>query len=144
MLEARHVAVFSPRLQAEWRAHVKRGSAGRKWWLRMAERRLTEQLPEEPDLAWIDELIAEHLPKPEREGASKDAHLIASATLADGRIVSCDERARRKFARLAAHADPVGQIHWANAKAPQTPAWLLERAPKRENMMLRARSHEAT
>ena len=57
---ARHVAVFAPSLWAEWQKHVRRGSSGRRWLIRMAERRLIDQVAE-LDSAWIEVIICEHL-----------------------------------------------------------------------------------
>jgi len=79
MYDARHVAVFSPRLRKEWRDHVRPGSSGHRWLTRMVERRFVDLVKPEPDVAWLEDIIHNDLPPGDHGVALKDGHLVATA-----------------------------------------------------------------
>lgn len=132
IVDARHRAIFSPRLHGEWfRADGRSPSRGAKqWYARMFERRLIVRLDAEPATADLSDAIDAHLPADVCPLAHKDAHLVAIACASDHRILSGDDRARAQFARLAAQTGPpLTELHWLNPVEPEVVPWLLERAP---------------
>lgn len=132
LYEARHRAVFSPRLHAEWfRRDGRSPSRGaRVWYARMLERRLIVRLDTEPDATPISEAIDTHLTPDCRALAHKDAHLVATSCANGQRILSGDDRARAQFARLATLlGSALAGLHWCNPAAPDAVSWLRERAP---------------
>lgn len=134
--DAGHIAVFSPKLIAEWDRHVPRGSSGRRWLVRMLERRRVDRLREDLDAEWVEELIGENLTGGDAEVAREDKHLVSCAVeAAEYRLLSCDDKAREKYARLANDED-LARLHWVNPSWPTCKDWLLERAPDRPKWTL--------
>ena len=73
-----------------------------------------------------------------REECLKDCHLIESALGSDNTIGSADDRARRRFARVAQRHDDVGEIVWANPATEGDPIvdWIERGAPEEDSRRL--------
>ena len=129
------VAVSTPLLE-EWQRHQTR-FAGR--WLRsMYARRRVEAIEVEEDKSFR-ELLQQAVPRQRiADILLKDAHLIEVALVADQRVISLDEEARRQFGRAALAVTVLRTICWVNPvrSAEQPIEWLHAGAPQEKHRML--------
>ena len=113
-----HNLVVSGVIDKQYDEHASNYSTG---WIAKMKRR--DKLFESSNFIDIenirDEIVySEIFVKEEISKIDEDIHLIQAALGADGIIVSCDDKIRRKFARAAQEIDEVGkkigQIIWVN------------------------------
>lgn len=124
---AQYVILFDPTLLSEWRIHA--GNTGTRWLADMASKGRIKRITS-LNTEWIEPLIQE-LPAHDRPTATKDQHLVVLACdHGDRRVLSCDEKAREKFARLAEARELEG-LHWAKPHA-ELVSWLKDGAEDSE------------
>ena len=127
---------MSAALWEEWRRHKRRYAT--QWLAGMfAEKRIVRRGAVTASAA-VRAAIAT-LPEEERPAAEKDLHLVELALDTDERVLSFDDKARRRFARLAPVARPLHPIHWVSPVSPGCAGWLAEGAPERDEARLGAR-----
>lgn len=108
-----HKAVVCPLLMSEWKKH--RSLFAKKWLASMIARKKVHFIkPEDQDR--INQLIESNISDlNKRTIATKDAHLINAALLADKVVASNDDTARGVFCDLSDNCGDVRAVKWFNA-----------------------------
>ncbi len=124
---------FDPTLYEEWKRNM--GNTARRWLADLASAgRVTRVGSVNKD--WVIDLIRRHLTAGEWKEAEKDAHLIALAVdVADERILSNDEKARKRFAGL--DDGKILEVHWVPSSE-DARQWIMDGAPSMPKWQLGA------
>ena len=131
-----HRLVMTPEISQEWANH--QASFARKWRVRMAARRKTDSLEVARNPSLLRKLKKVAASNEQREEMLKDWPLIEAAMVADGRIASLDERARKLFAGACQLVAELRRIVWVNPERSDEDAlgWLERGAKLEQDRML--------
>ena len=132
--QSKLVLVFTEALKDEWQAH--QSTFSRKWLHDMVGRRRAVEINPAPSGA-VRKAMEKHLPVNERPEFEKDLHLLDAALGTDQRIVSLDERLRRRLARLMTFFRKLESFHFANPLWESCLNWLRGNAPNEGKFQLR-------
>lgn len=103
-------AVYTPELLAEWNKHASNYSS--QWLTTMISKSRYRFLTDYKIIA-LRELISKLLQN-DRVPLEKDVHLVEAALEKCLRIISGDEKAKRKFTKLSATFSELQKIFWVN------------------------------
>lgn len=70
------------------------------------------------------------------EAIVKDILLVETALLADHRVISLNDRERRRFQHLASHIADLRSVFWTDPQREDVPAWLRAGAPEEDPLRL--------
>lgn len=129
-----HRVVFSQRIKEEWDRNRSRFAA--RWLREMLGRKKVDWEIDEPDTGLRTQVSK--LEEPHRGRAMKDVHLVEAAQRTDCVVLSCDDKARAAFRRIAAagtlprlmwanpEREPDSVVDWFQRGAPNDPAFRLD------------------
>ncbi len=133
-----HRAVLTPSALEEWDRHE--SVYMRTWITRMARKGKAPPVTAEADdrLRGLTEAVAKG--EAEYDEMVKDWHLVEAALCTDMTVISCDGKARSRFARVAARYAKLGRMVWvdpASIEPEELTAWLESGAKARPEWRLR-------
>jgi len=144
-----HRIVATPRIIAEWKKPPRKGQKGRRlrsfslrWLAQMNGKKKIVYKQDLEDRDLRSKIQKEDLTESEREEILADIHLVEAALAADSRIISCDEKARALFGRIAARIGQIRGVAWVNPEhRDETPLnWLENGAPTDTERLLGRRN----
>jgi hypothetical protein len=126
-----HRILLSEDLNAEWQRHAGRNRAFMRWLRQMFGRKKVRRVTLSDTSELAGKLVQEGASDEERKQIAKDVHLLTTALQGDLRILSMDDRARRRYSQAAASITRIASICWVNPAKEDEQAipWLEAGAP---------------
>lgn len=119
-----HRVVLTEEITREWDRH--QSNFARSWRVAMRQKRKIPPLKKETNALLRQRIREAALHEKDWQEMEKDCHLIEAALVADLAVVSVEENARRRFARVAAQVEELRTVAWINPanEEEHCPEWL--------------------
>lgn len=107
-----HRVVWTEEIAREWNRH--QSNYARRWRVAMRQKGKEVFLKEQTNALFRQRIREAALHEKDWQEMEKDCHLIEAALASDLAVVSVEENARKRFARVAAETTALRTIAWVN------------------------------
>ncbi|HLL52038.1 MAG TPA: hypothetical protein VK447_00745 [Myxococcaceae bacterium] len=142
VLQICHRVLVTEALNEEWHRHAGRNKVFMRWLKGMFGRKKVVRRTVPEDLELVRKVVQAGMTvganEAEQAQVAKDVHLLAAALKGDERILSLDDRARRRFQQAASTVVQIAQICWVNPvnEDEGVLTWLEAGAPEEKHRQL--------
>jgi hypothetical protein len=142
VLQICHRVLVTDALNEEWHRHARGNKVFMRWLKGMIGRKKVarREVPEDPVLVRkvVQHGMTAGANESEQVQIAKDVHLLAAALKGDQRILSLDDRARRRFQQAASAVAQIAGICWVNPvnENEGVLTWLEAGAPEEKHRQL--------
>lgn len=132
-----HRLVMTKDIGAEWDIHSH--PFARRWRRSMNARRRVDRPNVDHDAVFCQKIERASQTEKALAAMEKDLRLIEAARIADNRVISLDDTARKFFSAVSSRVGELRDILWVNpVNEDETPIqWLLDGAPNEEHRQIR-------